>query len=113
MLNPGLGAFSRRFGLALFCAGLVMATMCQASGSPFPTTDPVSTNTCVGKWQDSDASDVCNPIGTPVGGSDGYCRVTAICTANDGSTHVKWGAWLPDDFAALEFCSNNTLATSC
>ena len=68
---------------------------------------------CSLEWRDSDASDVCTPFGTVVGGSDGYCRFSGTCTADDGSTHLQWGAWLPNDMASLEFCSNNTLATSC
>ena len=66
MLNPVRGAFPLRIGLAFICAGVLTASMSWEQ-SQVPTNDPVSTNTCVGKWQDSDASDVCDPIGTPRG----------------------------------------------
>ena len=98
------------FGLVLFFAGLPMATVPMASGS-LPTTDPVSTNTCVGKWQDSDASDECTSFGV-VGGSDGNCRFSGYCPRDDGSANFQGWGGPPDDMADLQNC-NGVLQTSC
>ncbi len=107
-----------RICLKLVALSFVLVATTSWADSPFPSTDPVSTNTCNGKFLDSDASSSCTPwgnslTGSPAGGA-GKCYFSGYCYRDDGVAFViqTWSG-TPDETASLQNCDGTLSTSSC